>query len=91
MLPVVGIDLVVDEVDRPLVRKAVLALQRHGDRNSRALVGQLDLALVDRLASAQQGGLVHLEVGVHRVDRHDRRQEGLVLVDQVADESDNSG
>ena len=79
-----GVILVVDEVDRPLVWKAILALERHGDRNSRVLVGELDLALVNGLAGAQQGGLVHLEVDVHRVDRNDRGEEGLVLVDQVA-------
>ncbi len=46
---------------------------------------QLDLPLVDRPADPQQRGLVHVEVDVHRVDRHDRGQQRLVLVDQVAE------
>ena len=46
--------------------------------------GTLDLALVDRLANPQQGRLVHVEVGIHRVERHDRGQQRLVLIDQVA-------
>ena len=39
MLPVVGIDLVVHEVDRPLVREALLALQAHEDRHLDAVLG----------------------------------------------------
>ena len=80
-----GIDLVVDEVDGPLVREAVLALQPHEDGHLGTVFGHLDLPFVDRPAVAQQGGLVHLEVNVHRVHRHDRGQERLVLVDQVAE------
>ena len=45
--------------------------------------GGLNPALVDRLSDAEQGGLVHVEVDVHRVKRDDRGQERLVLVDQV--------
>ena len=69
-----GVDLVVDEVDGPLVRVTLLALEPHEDGHLRAVLGQLDLALVDRPADAQQGGLVHLEIDVHRVHRHDRGQ-----------------
>ena len=80
-----GIDLVVDEVDGPLVREALLALQAHEDGHLGTVLGHLELPFVDCPAVAQQGGLVHLEVDVHRVHRHDRGQERLVLVDQVAE------
>ena len=45
----------------------------------------LILPFVDRLPDAQEGRLVHVEVGVHRVERDDRGQQRLVLVDQVAE------
>src|SRR3954471_9179811 len=43
------------------------------------------LARVPGLADPQQCRLVHVEVNVHRVERHDGGQERLVLADEVAD------
>ena len=87
----VGLTWLLTKLIVPCVREALLALKPHEDRDLHPLLGQLDLALVDRLAGAQQGRLVHVEVDVHRVDRHDRGQQGLVLVDQVAEASGSSG
>ena len=84
MLPVVGLTWLLTKLMSP-VRETVLALQAHQDRDLPALAGTLDLALVDGPADPQHGGLVDVEVGVHRVERDDGGQQGLVLVDQVAE------
>ena len=85
------VDLVVHEVDRALVGKPLLGgqAQRHGPGR---LVGRLGLAFADQLPDALDGALVHVEVGVHRVDRHDRGQQGaaalVARLDQVAHRDD---
>ena len=67
------------------MRKAGLVLQAHEHGNAQAVGAPgLHLALVDRLADPQQGRFVHVEVGIHRVERDDCGQQRLVLVDQVA-------
>ena len=79
-----GVHLVVDEVDRRLVREAVLVLQPQQDREV-SVRRRRDLAFRDRLADLQQGRFIHVEIDIHRVQRHDRGQERLVLVDQVSE------
>ena len=79
----VGVHLVIDEVDVPLVRKSVLVLQPHEDGNP-ALLISLHRPFVDRLADTQHRPLVNVEIDVHRVQRYDRRQQCLILNDQVA-------
>ncbi len=85
MLPVVGLTWLLTKLMVPWCGKPSSPLQAHEDRHLCAVLGRLDPPLVDRPADPQQGGLVHLEIGVHRVHRHDRGQERLVLVDQVAE------
>ena len=78
------VDLVVDEVDRRLVREAILVFQPQPDRQ--VSVGRRrDLAFRDRLADLQQGRFIHIEIDVHRVQRHHRGQERLVLVHEIAE------
>ncbi len=78
------IDCIVDEVDVPLVRKPLFALQAHQDLYFFRVADRLQLALVDHIAHSQHGALVDVEVGVHGVERHDRGEQRLILGDQVA-------
>jgi len=59
-----------------------------------AVAGRVGLALADQLADAQHCVLVHVEVGVHRVHRHDGREQGAAVLvprpDQVAHRDDVS-
>ena len=82
------IDLVVDEIDGPRMRKALLVGQtqcdRHGD-----FAGRLGFALADQAADVEHGMLVDVEIGVDRVHGDEvRQQRGVRLVaglDHVAD------
>ena len=44
----------------------------------------LEDALAFHLQDRQQRRLLDIEIGVHRIDRHDRRQQRAVGVDEVA-------
>ena len=69
----------------PFVGITLLALQPDIDPDVASIFRHGDLALVDRLADAQDRELVHVEIDVHRVDRHDGGEEGRILGDQVAE------
>ena len=87
------IDLVVLEIDRALVGKSLLSgqAQRNGPLG---LAVRLGLAFADQLPDAQDGALVHVEVGIHRVHRHDGGEQGAAVLvprlDQVAHRDDVS-
>ena len=85
MLPVVGSTWLSRKLMLPWWGKRLLALEAHEDRQHLAGLGGLILPSLIALRTSQQGGLVHVEVGVHRVQRDDRGQHRLVLVDQVAE------
>ena len=59
-----------------------------------AVAGRLGLAFADQLPDAQHRVLVHVEVGVHRVHRHDGGEQGAAVLvprlDQVAHRDDVS-
>src|SRR5690606_24639114 len=74
------IDLVVDEIDRALVRETVLVGQADANRIARAGA----LALARQFGVAQVGLFVALEVHVHRVLRDQRGQQGRVGLGEVA-------
>ena len=82
-----GVDLVVDEMDGPAVGVPVLVgeAEPHGDFG---VVGRFGLAFADQLLDAQHRVFVHVEVGVHRVHRHDRGEQGaagqVARLNQVA-------
>ncbi len=84
MLPVVGLTRLLTKSMSPWWGKPS-ALQAHEDRQVHAGPRWFDLPLVDRPAQPQQGRLIHVEIGIHRVLRDDRGQQGLVLVHQVAE------
>jgi len=77
------IKLVVDEIDGSAVRKAFLALQADVHRELTLWV-RLNQACVSGSAKLQNRRLVHVEVDVYWVQRHDRGEQSLVLVDEVA-------
>ena len=52
---------------------------------------RLNHPLADHLPDAQQRRLLDVEVGIHRIDRHDRGQERGVGIDQVARRSAGCG
>src|SRR5512135_606078 len=73
------VHLVVHEVNRPLMRVTVFIGQPQPHRDP-ALAGRVHLAFADQLPDTQHRVLVHVEVGVHRVHRHDRREQGAAAL-----------
>ena len=82
-VPVIWSTRVVDEVDRPLVRIAVLVGQPQEDRQL-GLLGRLDLAGAEQATEPQHAPLVYVEIGVYRVERDDGGEDGVVGLDEVA-------
>src|SRR5262249_24583363 len=64
-----GIDLVVDEINRPVVRHPFFTLQTHQDRVL-TLRGRLEFAGIPGPAKLQQRWLVHFEPHVDGIERH---------------------
>ncbi len=77
------IELIVDEIEAPFVRKAVLPFQPHFDRNA-GLAIERHLSFVDRPTHAERRALVDFAIGVDRVQRHDAGQDRLILGDDIA-------
>src|SRR5262249_25575924 len=84
MLPVAGVAWVVTKVRVPPCGKPASPCSPIRTGNWPCGSGLIRPAFRG-VAEPQQRRLVHVEVDVHRVERHDGGQERLVLVDQVAD------
>ena len=78
-----GIDLIVNEIDRSFVGKIhfVCQAQKYWPID---VAGRFSLALTDHFPNLQHRAFIDVEGGIHGIHRYDRGQQCLILHYQVA-------
>ena len=78
-----GIELVIDEIDYPLMGEPLFVFHLKIDRHFR-VPGIRESPLPDLLLIFQNRSFIHIKIGVDRIDTHDIREQSRIRLNQVS-------